>query len=139
MITKEEKELFPIFKSKEELEQDEFKNFLKEIVEKDGHKALSKIIQLEYKKKLEKEQKEIEELQKEERNKEYENEWSCVENTLCDLEEYTIYLEKLNTNDPFHYHTDDEWCRNKNIVKRIVDLADKFKSIEVASNPPYPV
>tara|TARA_R110002012_G_scaffold320691_1_gene545020 strand:+ start:42 stop:614 length:573 start_codon:yes stop_codon:yes gene_type:complete len=114
-ITKEEKEMFPIFKSKEELDK-----------EKDLQ--------------LDELQQKIEELRKEykrldERNKKYENEWSCVDNILCNLEEYTTSLEKLNTNDPFHYHTDDEWCRNKNIVKRMVELTDKYKSIEFVSNP----
>lgn len=118
-ITKEEKDMFPIFKSKEELDK-----------EKD----------LQHTKELDELQKKIDELRKEqkrldERNKKYEYEWSCVDNIICDLEEYTTSLEKLNTNKDYHYHTDFQWCRNKNIVKRMVDLADKYKSIEFVSNP----
>jgi len=109
-ITKEEKEMFPIFKSKKDIE-------------------------------LEKLDKQLEELQNEkkmllERNRRYEDEWCCVSNILYDLEEYTTGLEKLNTGSQYHYHTDFKWCDGNNgVVKRIVDLADKFKSIQVASNP----
>ena len=39
----------------------------------------------------------------------------------------------------YQYHTDFQWCRNKNIVKRMVDLADKYKSIDYASYESYPV